>query len=560
MSKYRLVEWPLVVAYVLPYRRGLLMGMALMMVASAISLVIPLFAGRFAELLLSAEPLVAVSTEALLVVLLFALALQSVLNYVSGLVLANTGESLLMNMRHRLYDHTQRLPLATLRTYNRGEILSLFTHDVPAFVGFMISTAVGLLPLALTFVGALFFMYRINSAVAVLAVIFLPVFFVAIKLVSRSIRPTSTALFDEMAASINLLEENVDMLPLIKSVNMEAEELAAYQRINERILHLHRHNTRLQLMLSPLVQFSGMAAIVLMLWLSVTAGGESPLTVADLVSLLLYGSMLAGPVGSLANVYGSYQSTSAATERISRFMAHTAEDLEAGRPLSITGGPMIQFQDVTFSYRPSEPVLTGLNLTIKAGETVVITGRNGAGKSTLIDLLLRFATPQGGRIMINDVDIGSLRLGDLRQHIGLVYQDARLFNRSIRENVLYGNRDVIADHSPPALRFMTFTKELGEGVETVVGERGDSLSGGQRQRVSLARVLVNAPPIIVFDEATSMLDPLGQSGWLDDCAALLRERTVIIVSHDPYLVKAADRVLRMQDGRLEAVDAGARSA
>lgn len=542
------IEGPLIARYIAPYRGGLLIGLLLSLFSSAVALVIPLIAGKFAEVLVTGISVPAISTQTLLFGLLAIFAIRSLLSYVSSVVLAETGEALLMNMREDVYRHIQDLPLPIIRQHSRGDIISLFSNDIPVFAGFMVGTAVGLLPTAFTFFGALAFIFYLNATVALLALLLVPVFLLAIKLLSRSIRPTTTAMYDEMAKSISLIEENVDMMPLIKSVDSKAQELQNYRDVNAEIIRLHRHNVRLQTTLSPLVQFCGMTAIVILLWFAASDVTTENMSIGELVTLILYGTILAGPAASLANVYGSYQSTRPATERILEVLDEQPEAVDTGEPISFDMGPTIEFQDVAFSYKPDEPVFKRFNLSINAGETLVIAGPNGVGKSTMIDLLLGFLTPEQGRILINGKDLGDLKLSDVRRQIGLVYQDARLFNRSIEANLTYGNASIHIPGLPQRFSFLRFIQHLGAGLATISGERGDHLSGGQKQRISLGRVLASAPPIIIFDEATSMMDPQGQSQWLDECAALLKDRTVIIVSHDPNLIARADRVVHLADG------------
>ncbi len=196
------------------------------------------------------------------------------------------------------------------------------------------------------------------------------------------------------------------------------------------------------------------------------------------------------------------------------------------------------------------------SLRIRAGETVAITGPNGAGKSTLAHLLLRLVEPRAGSISIGGTPLGRFRLAALRGQIGLVPQQVLLFNATVRDNIAYGYADAGQDEierAAYAARAHAFIQALPQGYDTVIGDQGVRLSGGQRQRIALARALLKDPPILILDEATAMFDPAGEAEFIAECHAVLRERTVLLITHRPASLALADRVIRLADGRWEKV-------
>jgi ABC-type multidrug transport system fused ATPase/permease subunit len=294
----------------------------------------------------------------------------------------------------------------------------------------------------------------------------------------------------------------------------------------------------------------GLLLLVFASTLQVQSGALQP---ADMVGILLYGMLLTRPVSGLAGVYGSVQTARGSAVRLLEAFAVRPEPDDVGAPELAPVGGHIRLEDVYFGYAGRQQTLTGVNLEIQAGETVAITGENGSGKSTIMHLLMRFADPDDGRILVDGTDIRGVSIRSLRGQIGLVAQHVLLLNGTVRDNIAYGCPEAAIGEIEAAARLAqadAFIRQLPNGYDTLIGDQGIRLSGGQRQRVALARALLKAPPILILDEATAMFDPSGELDFIEHCRDVLAGRTVILITHRPASLALASRTFVMEKGRL----------
>jgi len=532
-----------------PYRKALAAGALLMLGESGAALAVPGMGGALAGALLGE----AADLRGLLWGMLALFAAQALLKFGNACLLGDTAERIGADLKIRLYDHLQALPLGFFHRRRQGDTLALLTCDTYVVSGYISGAALAVAPLMFTAGGALLLMFRADPFLAGLAAVLVPLFYLLAKILGRRIRPLALRLQEEQATAIAIAEENLGMLPAIKIFTRERQESRRYRRQIERIVRLGRRELRAYAALGPGIQFIAAAAVVLALGL---AGGElraGALTVPQLVSFLLYGQLLARPVAGLAELYGQTQQARGALARLARVLAEPPEpSWQVGRRLPRLRGD-IEFRGVSFAYPGRGPALDGLDLRIAAGETVALTGPNGAGKSTLAHLLTRLLEPAGGGIFIDGVDIATASLRSLRGQIGVVPQHVMLFNATVGDNIAYGRPGctrAAVEAAARRARAHDFILGLPQGYDTPVGDRGVRLSGGQRQRLALARALVKDPPILILDEATAMFDPEGERDFIVECRELLKARTVILITHRPASLALADRVLRLEQGRL----------
>jgi ABC-type multidrug transport system fused ATPase/permease subunit len=535
--------------YITPHRRTLLLIVVLLLAGTAANLANPLFAGKLTEVLLAEPGKGGLSVRFILLAWLVLLIIRAILSVASNYLVGSTSALMSAELRSRVYEHMQILPLAWFQERKQGDVLSLLGNDAGSISSFVTNTVVQLLPQLLTLVFAFLVMAWLDPVIALLAALLLPAYTIITKLLGRRIRPLSTAWINSWSSLVAFVNENLGLMPVIKAFVREPLESGRFDERNRELLDISRKQIWLYSLLTPAIGLLAGAGALLLLWIGVQHMQRGQLQPSDLVTLLLYVMLLTSPLSSLAGVYGQVMHARGAAERLLLFFGERPEPLGGNTiELQETEGT-IDFEDISFAYPGHPPVLEHFNLHVEAGETVALTGPNGTGKSTLVHLLMRFIQPDGGRIRIDGTDTADVELASLRRQIGLVAQNTLLLNGTVAENIAYGQPHATPEKmkkAAKAARADEFIEKLPAGYETIIGDQGVKLSGGQRQRLSLARTLLKGPAILALDEATAMFDPEGESSFLEECHDLLQHRTVILITHRPASLSLADRIIRFE--------------
>ena len=533
---------------VTPHRRTLLLILALLLANSAAALANPWIAGLLTKSLLEDDAGALPAFQWILLGWFALLALKSLLGFASSFLVGSTGAEMAAQMRSRVYEHLQILPMRYYQDRKPGDLLTLLSNDSEAISGFVTNTLVQLLPLILTFLGAFVIMAWLDPLIAGLAALLMPVYYLAMKILGRRIRPITSQWIKSWSGMVALVQENLGLIPAIKAFTREPLEAERFEEKNTDFLGLSRQQIMIQSVMSPAISFLAGAGLLLLLWVGISHVESGQLETSQLVSLLLYAMLLTRPISGLASVYGQVMHTRGAADRLLEFFGVAPEPVSEGKPPIGELHGAIVFDGIDFAYPGRESVLKGFSLEITAGETIALTGANGAGKSTLAHLLMRFIDPDRGEIRVDGKNIADFDLRSLRDQVGLVAQNTLLLNGTVAENIRYGCFDATDEAMKKAARAARadrFIEELPNGYETVIGDQGVKLSGGQRQRLSLARTLLKDPPILILDEATAMFDPEGEASFIEECHELLNQRTVMLITHRPASLALADRVLSL---------------
>ncbi len=530
-----------------PQWAGLVVVLVIMLLQSAASLAMPLVAARFSLGLIAGIPV-----SGWLFVLFGLFVAQSVLGYIASVRAQRITLRMVATLGGKAFDHVQSLPMLWHFAHQRGALVALLTQDVGRVGQYVTGTLLPLLPLLMTATGALVMIMRISPWLGLLLAILVPFLVVLVRLAGRRLRPMARRMMDLYAARIATVEQALAMVPVVKSFAAEPVESARYAAALTAQREAEFRFARLQGAIGPVVRILAGMSVIGLLWLASRELSSGEMKPEELVSLLFYGLLLTQPVSGLANTYGATVSALGSAERLVEVFATTPEGDSGGQLLNPVRGELVM-KDVGFAYPQRHRLFDGFNLRVDAGETVAITGANGAGKSTLAHLILRLVEPDAGRILLDGFDIRELPLNHLRSNVAIVSQNVLLFNDTIAANIAYGKPGAspeAIEAAAQAARAHDFVAQLPNGYATVIGDQGVKLSGGQKQRIALARALLRDPPILILDEATAMFDPQGEAEFIAECHDVLKHRTVILITHRPASLALADRILRLEHGKL----------
>ncbi len=467
------------------------------------------------------------------------------------------GERVVADMRIAVQSRLLHLSPGFFETNRPSEIAARMTSDtaiIEQVVGSTISVA---LRNCLTGIGGFAYLFYLAPKLTGMLLLALPITLIPIVLMGRALRRLSRSSQDRMAAIGSLTTEVLGAMKVVQGFAQERREASRFAETVEAGFLAARQRIALRAGMTAVVILLVFGAITLLMWRGALDVANGTLSGGSIAAFVLTGGLVAGALGALSESYGDVLRAAGAAQRLSQLMSETPEISAPAtpRPVPEAAPAALSFEGVSFRYpaRPDLPALDGVTLAIRPGETVALVGPSGAGKSTLLQLAARFYDPSAGCVRFNGAALPEMDPVALRGHMAIVPQETVIFAASVRDNLRYGRWDADDEAIWAAARAAhaeAFIRALPDGLETYLGEGGSRLSGGQRQRVAIARALLRDAPLLLLDEATSALDAESERAVQTALEALMGARTTLVIAHRLATIRAADRIVVMDAGRI----------
>jgi ATP-binding cassette subfamily B protein len=541
--------------YLRPYKRQVFFAILGMLVFAAASSTQPFLIGLAIDEFIPSGDLTGV---AYIGAALMGLALLSWLGqYVQQVTTAYMGHNILLTLRNQMFAHIQKLSLSFLDRNEVGRVMSRVQNDVTVLQELLTT---GLLTILADFAGlalVIFFLLLLDVQLAFVTFLVIPVLIVVMAFWQARARKAFIRVRQAIAVVNANLQENVSGVRVIQSLSREDENIRRFDRVNSDNLSANVEAGRITAAVMPAVELLVAVATALVIAYGGWQVYEGSLGVGALVAFALYVQRFFDPVRDLVLQYTQLQRAMAGGQRIFEVLDTKPEivDAEDAVELRDVRGEVV-FDNVSFEYVSEIPVLQGVDLSVKPGETIAIVGPTGAGKSTLTSLVARFYDVTDGRLLIDGYDIRNIQRSSLARRLGLVLQDPFLFSGTVEDNIRYGRLEATDDEVAQAAKTVgahDFIKRLLHGYQTVLHERGQNLSLGQRQLIAFARAVIADPRILILDEATANVDTRTEVVIQRALKRLLKGRTSFVIAHRLSTVRGADRVVVLEAGRIAEV-------
>ena len=501
------------------------------------------------------------SAKALLficIVVFISILLKNLFAYLSMYFLNPMRNRLINDMRSNMYGKILTLPIGYFNEQRKGDIMSKLSNDLGDVEGSTASVLESLFREPITIILYLTYMIVLSPQLTFFLLIFLPIAGFILGRIGRTLKKQNTRVLEQYSNVFSTIEETLGGMRIIKAFNAEKRVSDKFESENEAMYHLKNTASRRRDLASPVSEVLGITAVLCILWyggrMVLSNDASLPLNAGDFLAYIAIFTQLIQPLKALSNASYNIQRGAASIERIEALINEKSDIVEVENPIFLKAfEKSIEFKNVGFSYIPGQFVLKDINLTIPAGKTVALVGSSGSGKSTLADLIPRFIDCTEGEVLIDGINIKQYSLSSIRSHLGIVTQEAFLFNDTIANNIALGNIEASIEEIKQAAvtaNAASFIEAKENGYNSNVGDRGTKLSGGERQRTTIARALLKNPPILILDEATSSLDTESEKLVQDAIYTLMDNRTSVVIAHRLSTIKHADEIIVLKDGSI----------
>ena len=498
----------------------------------------------------------AISTvSAVCVALIIVFSAKNISLYIKNITLSIVQYRLIRDLRNKLYSHFHYLSLSYFNKNKSGELTAVLVNDIDNMRNSLSIMFQKLFVEPINIIILMSLLFIVSTKLALIALLIIPVSGIIIFGISHSIRRRSTRSQAQLAGMTSMIAETIGSMRIVKAFATKGFEINRFAKETQKYYKLMLRRDRLRFVSSPVSETFGATIAALLLWV----GARDVLVIESISSedflrfiLLLFS--LFQPLKNLTNVVNELQNGLASADRVFAIMDTKSDIQDIDNAVEVNDlKNTLSFDNVSFSYEDDNKVLNNINFQINKGEILALVGPSGAGKSTLVDLIPRFYDTLSGSIKIDGKDIKEFKINSLRYLMGIVTQETFLFDDSVKANIAYGVENISDDKikdAAIAANAHEFIKELPDGYNTIIGERGVSLSGGQKQRIAIARAIVKNPPILILDEATSSLDSESEKHVQSAIENLMSERTVFVIAHRLSTVHNANKILVLENGQI----------
>ncbi len=494
--------------------------------------------------------------------IIFVFFFKNLFRYLAMFFITPVRNGIVRDLRQAMFDKMISLPLGYFSEQRKGDLLARITADAQEVEWSILNVIETIVREPIVMLGSLAFMFYVSPALTMF--VFVLILFVAfvIGTISRTLRKNSNLAQERLGSLIAIVEEGLGGLRIIKGFNAESYQTARFANENDHYRRLVTNILWRKDLASPLSEFLGVSTVAVLLWYGSKQVFAGDLQAGTFLSFIFAFYNVIDPAKNFSAALYNVQKGLAAVDRIEEILDVENEIKEIENPLQITDFcERIDYQNVSFAYNEEREVLKNINLKIPYGKIVALVGSSGSGKSTLADLLPRFYDVSNGGIFLDGKNIKHLKINDLRQKIGIVSQEAILFNDTIYNNIVFGMENVSEAEVIAAAKIANaheFIVASENGYQTNIGDRGMKLSGGQRQRLTIARAVLKNPPILILDEATSALDSESEKLVQEALNELLKNRTALVIAHRLSTIQHADTIIVMKEG--EIIEKGSHEA
>jgi ATP-binding cassette, subfamily B, bacterial len=480
--------------------------------------------------------------------------LDAISTYSEKYLTTSVGQWVTYDLRRALYAHMQRLSLAFHDQKRTGDLISRVTADVDDIQSFITSGLLSSFINVLTLIGMVGVMFWINWKFTLIALSVAPLLFVVVYTYTRRIKKATRKVRKKESEVFSVVEEVLSSIRVVKAFARENYEQSRLEEASLEEVESALRARSLKAKLAPLVDVIVAMGTCLVLWFGARLTLKGALSVGSMVLFIQYLSKMYKPMQELSKMTDTYSKAAVGYERIQEILQTDNEvrDLRGAKPIRKLKGK-IEFDNVSFSYAPDQPILNDINFSVEPGQVAALVGPTGVGKTTVISLVSRFYDPVSGAVKIDGTDIRRFKQQSLREHISYVLQENILFHGPLWQNIAYGKPEATRreiERAAELANAMEFIEKLPDGLDTIVGERGMTLSGGQRQRIAIARAIIRNAPILLLDEPTSGLDAASEKLVFEALDRLMAGKTTIVIAHRLSTIRRADVIYVVNEGSI----------